>query len=211
MKAWVFFTCLLWLASIGVGMGILSAYDYTPGEKINSVQVWPGDSQIPRSLDRPTLVMFAHPKCPCSRASVGELAVLMTQCTGRLNALVLFNRPEGEGDEWVKSDLWRSAEAIPGVSVRVDDAGREAARFHAETSGHTVLYDNRGRLMFSGGITEARGHWGDNANLDAVKELVRGNREGRGGETERHETPVFGCSLWNPKQASGRQASAKDE
>ena len=37
---------------------------------------WPRDSVIPLDGRRPTLLMFLHPLCPCSRASVEELAEL---------------------------------------------------------------------------------------------------------------------------------------
>jgi hypothetical protein len=75
------------------------------------------------------------------------------------------------------------------VSVAADDEGREHARFGVETSGHVLLYDAAGKLMFSGGITPSRGHSGDNTGRDAVVRLLRH------GGVERTKTPVFGCSL----------------
>ena len=50
-----------------------------------------------------------------------------------------------------------------------DDDGAEARRFGAETSGQTLLYDARGALAFSGGITGARGHAGDNAGRASLR------------------------------------------
>ncbi|HEY6421580.1 MAG TPA: hypothetical protein VIX59_21490 [Candidatus Binataceae bacterium] len=35
-----------------------------------------------------------------------------------------------------------------------------------------MLYDRRGRLLFSGGITGARGHFGDNAGVSAIVALI---------------------------------------
>ncbi len=70
-----------------------------------------------------------------------------------------------------------------------DIQGREALRFGAATSGQTLLYDASGRLLFSGGITPARGHAGDNDGSDALLELLSG------GSGRHHQTPVFGCSL----------------
>src|SRR5262249_42161074 len=153
----------------------------------NTPDQWAADSGIQRAAVIPTLVMFAHPRCPCTRASIGELNSLMAHCQGKLSAHVVFYRPIG-GQPWSESDLWRSALAIPGVTVQWDDGGVEARRFHAETSGFTVLYDSQGRLMFAGGITGARGHAGDNAGRSAVVELVLGR------VPEHTRTPVFGCS-----------------
>src|SRR3712207_4573180 len=129
--------------------------------------------------------MLAHPHCPCTRASINELARLMTQARGRVTAYVLFVKPEGFSDSWVQSDLWASAAAIPGVTPVLDDGGVEAARFRAATSGQTALYDAAGSLIFRGGITSARGHEGDNAGREAIVSLLTSD------EAEEHDTPVF--------------------
>jgi hypothetical protein len=135
--------------------------------------------------------MLVHPHCPCSRASIGELALIMAQSQGRLAAYILFLKPEGFADHWEKTDLWQSAAAIPGVKPIADQDGVEARRFHATTSGQTVLYDAEGRLLFSGGITIARGHAGDNAGRSAIVSLVNTRI------AEQAETPVFGCPLFD--------------
>jgi hypothetical protein len=71
----------------------------------------------------------------------------------------------------------------------LDRDAAESRRFRAETSGDALLYDEHGRLLFSGGITVARGHAGDNAGLGAIEALVRGDTN------VRRQTPVFGCAL----------------
>jgi glyoxylase-like metal-dependent hydrolase (beta-lactamase superfamily II) len=116
--------------------------------------------------------MFVHPRCPCSRASLAELREIMAQANGRLNAFVLFLRPQGTADVWEHTATWAAAQDIPGVAVRVDRDGAEAARFGAATSGHTVLYNAEGRLLFAGGITAARGHVGDNSGRQSVLALL---------------------------------------
>ena len=87
------------------------------------------------------------------------------------------------------TDLWRRAAAIKGVTVVQDSEGVEAERFHAATSGYTLLYGSDGRLLFSGGITGARGHAGDNAGRSAIAALLTAEGAPTG------TTPVFGCSL----------------
>jgi hypothetical protein len=181
----------LWLLVVGIGLSVLSGYENTPGVAAKPLASWPADSQIQRATGRPTLVMLVHPHCPCSRASIGELALLMAQSQGRLAAYVLFLKPAGFSDDWEKTDLWQSAAGIPGVQPIVDNDGMEARRFHATTSGQTVLYDAEGRLLFSGGITLARGHAGDNAGRSAIVSLVNAK------VAEQTETPVFGCPLFD--------------
>jgi len=188
----VIFT-LLWLGGASLGVSLLAVYDCTPGMDAGSVQDWPAHSRIPRALDRPTLIMFAHPNCPCTRASMQEFAELMARCGSQVKAFVFFLQPESAGDDWRHTDLWRSAEAIPGVKAIADDAAREARLFQAMTSGHVVLYDEHGTLLFSGGITASRGHVGDNAGSAAILQLL-GHED-----ATKTVTPVFGCSLLDPE------------
>jgi len=181
----------LWLLVVGIGLSVLFSYENTPGVAAHPAASWPVDSQIQRAPGRATLVMLVHPHCPCSRASIGELALLMAQSQGRLTAYVLFLKPAGFSNNWEKTDLWHSAAGIPGVQPIVDYDGVEARRFHATTSGQTVLYDAEGRILFSGGITLARGHAGDNAGRSAIVSLVNAKI------AEQTETPVFGCPLFD--------------
>jgi hypothetical protein len=181
----------LWLLVIGIGLSFLWGYENTPGVAAEPPREWPVDSQIRRDSNRATLIMLAHPHCPCTRASIGELASLMAHSQGRLTAYVLFLKPNGFSEDWEKTALWQNAASIPGVEAVVDNDGTEARRFHAHTSGQTLLYDADGRLLFSGGITASRGHSGDNAGRSAIASLVST------GAAERDETFVFGCPLFD--------------
>ena len=140
--------------------------------------------------------MLAHPRCPCTRASVAELSVLMTRAEGRVDAHVLFVEPRGTQAGFARSALWDAAAAIPGVEVHLDPGGRTADLFGARTLGQVVLYAPDGHLLFAGGITSSRGHQGDNAGLDRVLSLLRG------GNAERAESSVFGCGLFDKEDES---------
>ncbi|HEV2842688.1 MAG TPA: hypothetical protein VGW39_15300 [Chthoniobacterales bacterium] len=181
---------ILWIATVASGLRTLFHYENTPGRVGALPRAWPA-TQIERSSDRPTLIMLAHPHCPCTRASVGELAQIMARLQGRVSAYVLFVKPKETGRDWDGTDLVRSAEAIPGVKVLLDPDGVEARRFGAETSGHTVLFGADGRLLFSGGITASRGHAGDNAGESAITALVNNQTPAQ------TEALVFGCALAN--------------
>ena len=133
--------------------------------------------------------MLAHPQCPCTRASLGELEQIMAHLDGRIAATVLFYRPENAPAGWTASDLWDKASRIPGVTAAWDSEGAEARRFGGATSGHVVVYDARGYLLFSGGITASRGHSGDNFGRKAIVSAVGS------GVILRGPAPVFGCSL----------------
>ena len=189
-------TCL-WGVAVCVGIGILADYETRPGDTATSPDEWPTMSRIVRATGQPHLVMFAHPRCPCTRASIGELAVVMSQRKGRLAAHVLFLKPAEFEKKWTQSDLWRSAASIPGVTVAVDESGAEAQYFGAITSGHVVLYDGDGRLLFSGGITGSRGHFGDNYGRSTVVALVRDCASQSPTRRYPAECSVYGCRLFN--------------
>jgi len=192
-RAILFLSAVSWLSLVAVGLWLLWGYENTPGIAAESPRQWPAESQIQPAQDHATLVMLAHPHCPCTRASIGELASIMAHTQGRLSAYVLFIKPEGVSNDWEETDLWQSASTIPGVKVILDGDGREARLFHAATSGQTVLYDPHGRLLFSGGITGSRGHFGDNAGQASIVSLA--NAE----VPNRTETSVFGCPLFDPQ------------
>lgn len=182
-------SCITWLLATCAGAWVLSNYENAAGREGEALSQWPADAKITIQTNQPVLIMFAHPQCPCTRASVDELNRLMAQCAGKVTAHVFFYHPDGLPKDWTQSGLWKSAAAIPGVQVHPDPDGQEARRFGAESSGHVVLYDAHGSLIFHGGITSARGHAGDNVGENVIIALLRGAK------TSLKETPVFGCGL----------------
>src|SRR5215510_8565066 len=179
----------IWLIGVGTGLVALWRYEVTPNARAEIPKLWPSSSQLGRNPDLFTLVMAAHPHCPCTRASIDGLARIMSRLSGRVQAYVLVLKPNELPEAWEKTEVWRSAARVPGVSVVADVDGREASRFQAKTSGQTVVYEPGGRLVFDGGLTAARGHAGRAASQDQVVALVEG----------RTTTPVvgnaFGCGL----------------
>jgi hypothetical protein len=181
--------CLLWLVAATTGFAWILHYQSSGGTSDAAPEHWPSGTQIALDSKHDTLVMFAHPQCPCTRASMEELNRLLARSEGRVAAQVLFFKPDKYSSDWVHSDLWRSAAAIPGVVVREDTNGSQASQFGAETSGYVLLYDTHGRLLFKGGITGSRGHAGENTGESAIIALLKGQ------EMSLKQTPVYGCSL----------------
>ena len=186
---------LLWLGAICFGMDRLLRYSYTPGAENQLALNWPSKSRIKRQTAEPTLVLAAHPYCPCTRSTLGELAIILARCQGRVHTDVLFYRPAEQQPKWSRSDLWQAASEIPGVSVVDDPDGVEMRRFGAATSGEALLYSPDGKLLFHGGITASRGHSGDNYGRDAIIALI--HRQ----PIQISKAPVFGCSLLSKGRA----------
>jgi hypothetical protein len=147
---------------------------------------------------------------------MGELSRIATRCADLVDIHVVLYAPSDVSPEWSETDLWRSATNIPHVRVSSDKGGVVCERFCVETSGHVLLYDADGQVVFSGGITGSRGHAGDNNGRTLIElflldqdelnqdEKVAGrasrnsdklgsNAHGR--TVQFHEAPVFGCSL----------------
>src|SRR6266851_831699 len=185
-----------WLAVVAAGQRAMLNYDFVAALPETPPARWPANSKIPRSAGVPSIVLLAHPRCPCTRATIEELALLMTRLRGQASAAVVFVRPSGVSEDWEKTDLWRSAARIPGVIVMTDIDGLEAARFGAQASGQALLYSANGDLQFSGGITASRGHSGDNLGRSSIVALVTT------GESTTNHTSVYGCSLHNPERAA---------
>jgi hypothetical protein len=183
---------VLWACALGAGGRALWKYSTSAGPPLRTPASWPAASRLQRAPGQPTLLLFAHPRCPCTRASLAELASLLDEQRGHLAAQVLFLRPAGMAPGWERGELWHKAEQIAGASVQVDEDGREAALFGASTSGHVVLFAAGGELLFSGGITASRGHLGPNAGTSRILSILGG----RG--ADRRESDVYGCPLGDP-------------
>ena len=182
---------VVWLASVGTGLAWLMAYDNTPGTAANAPGGWPAGSTLARDAAGPTLVMLAHPRCDCTKASIGELAELLARAPRRPRTFVVFIRPGGVEAAWERTGTFDQATRIPGVTVVRDDYGDEAMRFGVSTSGQTLLYDGDGHLVYAGGITGSRGKPGTNTGRSTLLELLAGAHPARA------TTPVFGCSLFS--------------
>lgn len=180
------------LAAFG-GVAWTWSYKLRPAAVLEAPTQWPAESFIHLAPEGATLVMLAHPRCPCTRASLGELARLMSDARGRVAGHVLVVRPPGTPESWERTDLWELAAKIPGVTVHADVDGNEVKRFGAVVSGYVLVYDEKGRLLFHGGITGARGHEGDNPGRDAATAAIL---RGAGGGAP----PTFGCELLNAEE-----------
>jgi hypothetical protein len=184
----------VWLAAALGGLFVVWSYDNAPGVAAKAPAGWPAETSLVRATDRPTLVLLAHPQCSCTRATLGELTEALARAKSLPKTYVVFLKPSSMPDGWEKTELWNTASALPNVTVVSDADGHEAERFGAVTSGQTFLYDARGALLFSGGITGARGHAGDNAGRSSIVALL--NHTPNAAPAVTASTNVFGCSLF---------------
>jgi hypothetical protein len=193
---------LAWVGGVAWGLQKIESYSFTPGTASAAPAKWPGSRLVSPQAGRSTLVMFMHPQCSCTRASLEELKTIIESTRGAVSAWVVVLKPHGMDDEWAHSDTWETARNLSGVTVVVDNNGSEADRFGALTSGQTVLYSPAGKLEFSGGITLARGHVGENSGERRVVSLVTTGKADASG----HD--VYGCGLHDPDPRTDSEAHA---
>src|SRR5580704_5039138 len=84
---------LLWLGALGVGFAMLAEYDNAPGGVHQAPSQWPGNSEIAPPDQRATLVLFANPRCPCTRASLGEMEKIVSRFQDAATFWVVFFKP----------------------------------------------------------------------------------------------------------------------
>lgn len=185
--------CVAW-AFISLGaMFMLWRYELTAGPTgIAPAHLPPALVRESTSDGKFKLLIALHPQCPCSAATVRELSKVAARCGPRLQITAYMIRPTEMPEGWEQTALWRDAAAIPGVAVLSDVGGLRSATLGAKTSGEAALYSPGGELLFQGGITESRGHDGDNDGSDAIVAFVQNAKQIAHSPTT---TSVFGCPL----------------
>jgi hypothetical protein len=145
----------LWIVLACAGAWAMVRYESTPGPKQTAPSRWPRESTFTRAADRTTLLVFMHPLCSCSEATLAELEQLVASNGREFRSLAVFAIPElgdaawgaGTGTQtaWKDSPVVRHAQSIDGVSVIFDPGGIETRRFGAVTSGFVAVYGAVGR------------------------------------------------------------------
>jgi len=182
----------VWLAVCAAGAGVLMVYSNRPGPQGTPNPVptgWPLADAVPLDGVRPTLVVFAHPRCPCTKATLSQIERLQASARRGFAVRFAFYEPVGAGADWRDTALWRRAAMMPDSLAVPDPGGGLALACGAMTSGTVGLYGPDGAVRFWGGVTPSRGHEGESVGLAALREILRGEDPGR------RTADVFGCSI----------------
>jgi hypothetical protein len=173
--------------------GTLYAVEYTeskPCEIVSNRTNWPSDSNLRRSLTKPTLLLFSHPKCPCTRSSLEELDKIVSADPSFAKVIIVFADLRPADPYWAETDLWQHAKRIPGAEVLRDENAIECRHFSAFTSGTAILFSKTGAELFRGGLTTSRGHEGESIADGALATFLKS------GVMPVRSAPVFGCALF---------------
>lgn len=190
---------MLLLAAVFTLYGLKTSlsFDQTASAQNAVPALWPVTSALRRPAGRPRMLVFVHPFCSCTAATIAELSKVSVRArAGSPEITVLFIR--SIHSKWPrKNALWNEAEKLAGARVVWDEGGQEARRFGANTSGFVVLYSGEGKLLFRGGVTGSRGHQGDNYGLDQLMASIDSQKEAS------KSSLVFGCALASSNKLTG--------
>lgn len=166
-------------------------YESRPGQAASPPTHYPESGQLPR------LIMFLHPRCPCSRASLQAFGQFQTS---RAHLEIVLCGPV----ELAQPELIGGLRAaFDKCEVGLDGDGRRRELYQVWTSGQVIGYDGAGRLGFCGGLTASRGQAGPSLGQDQVKAWLQGQNVS--------DSSVFGCPLVSPdefccqRQGTGRR------
>lgn len=178
-------------ATLALLYGVTS-FDQTPGKSAQAPAHWPSRSALVHHQDQATLLVFTHPLCSCTNATIAELARFEERLQPAERPAITFAvyRPLGSAG-WEGKSLRSKIAVLPGAKIVEDNGGREAKRFGAATSGDVLLYSAGGNLLFHGAVTGSRGHEGDNDGLDGLLAAAKS----LGASASSRTSPVFGCAL----------------
>jgi len=191
---------VIWLSCIAVFIPSLLDHMAKPGANaVLNLETWPSISPISPAEDGQTLLLFAHPQCPCTLATLAELErLLVYPIPTQFHAILVLPVPEDHAHNQATatshSAVLNYASQIPGLTVTIDNEAEITRAFGIRTSGHCLLYGKDKTLLYSGGLTPLRGHEGPCEGNIALSQCLIGKIP-----SSRY-APVFGCALYQGKQ-----------
>jgi len=201
-------TAVVWaIAAVGVWMWT-TRYQFTAylDDEASQVVCWPKGTGLELAQDRPTLLFFMHPRCPCTRASVRELERTLLSAGlpegKRPKCIIVASLPPTASPEWRDTATIRRASNLPEGEIVWDINGVETKLFGATTSGAVHLFGSDQQLLFAGGVTSSRGHEGDNVGSELLYHLLTEGQFAEDRLARWESTPVFGCRLCVASSAS---------
>lgn len=193
--------CVLsaWILALPTGLLALAFYINTPGPSGGIPARWPNNDVLHRTPERSCFVLFIHPHCPCTRASIRQLERALALAPQSVDVWGIVYEPLGVPTTWTTTGLVDLVRSLPGARITIDRDGVLTKRFGVRTSGHLLAYDRHGELVFEGGLVPARGHEGLSEGFEAICKMVRGERPGV------RRTPSYGCTIVNESPADGME------
>lgn len=139
------------------------------------------------STGKPLLIVALHTQCPCSLATIDNLLTLTADERKKLDITLIYTGPDPK-----HSKILSKAASLAEAKTVFANEVAVLAKYGARTSGQAYLYSPTGDLIFSGGLTEARGVPGDAIGMSAIRNTLEGRPCPK-------QAPVYGCALQTPE------------
>ena len=179
---------LVWGACVLLGLLQAWTYEMTPGGSGQTPGQFPAKTELKLPGDKSSLLVFMHPKCPCSQATLEKLQELKEKVQDKLDVQVVMYYPKEKGPAFIEDSLAKGTRKL-GYAVIPDEEGTEAKRFGAQTSGHAFMFSSDKKLLFSGGLTSARGHAGPSAASENILAILSAS------DPSLRSAETFGCCI----------------
>jgi hypothetical protein len=136
-----------------------------------------------------TVLVFYSPTCHCLRAHDARLAALAAEYAPRGVSFMLVDSEIGADESADRADAKRRGYPFP---IVVDRGAVVADRLDATYASYSVLLDDRGRVLYRGGIDSDEIHLHDDA-APYLKDAIDDALAGRAPRLA--EAKALGCSL----------------
>lgn len=175
------------------GIALVHRASAVSGPTNGSPAQWPGSNALTLAADAPTLLIFAHPRCPCTEATLINLRSIAA--AERARVVLIISGPAARVQ--ASDDERRLLENARADIVTRDPDGAEAERFGVLTSGHVLVYRQDGTRAFSGGITPMQGHRGACDALERLSRSLKYERVPADKGATMGDLPVYGCPIFS--------------
>jgi hypothetical protein len=178
----------IWLCGIGWTWTALNIHTFRPEQTVSVIMLHP-EKQPQAIIPKSRIVMFAHPLCPCTRASLIKLGEVALQVKDQSQIRVVFVTRGLNPEDVTTSKTLALARQLKHVTTELDESGTEECLYQATVSGEVFAFDAQGERIFHGGLTSGRGHLGVASSQEYLEQLITGKA------TEPLDAAVYGCRL----------------
>ena len=177
--------------AVALGWYQLFTFSSTPGAQLTAPAHWPREISSPSlSSHAPLLLVFVHPQCSCTQATLQQLGQILSSTRTTIQIALVVYRSQAVNPETSYVTFEPAKFLQTPARIVPDPNGRLARRFGAATSGEIVLYAAGGQLLFQGGITPMRSQAGPSLGADALRNALTTGR------TQIRAASVFGCPIF---------------
>ena len=99
-QRWVLLSVTAWAVACVSVFVLLWSYANVPGAQGMLPVGWTAATELERPDDRAMLLVFAHPKCPCTRATMTAIERLQREVPSSFATRVVFYEPADADASW---------------------------------------------------------------------------------------------------------------